>query len=120
LGFSIFTFAALLLAASIARAGEPAQMAATLATAACGSCHSLEIVVQKQTASEHDRARRLVENVCTLCHEFARVQRQELTKAEWAGEIRGMLAEGAPLTDEEFELVVNYLTRTYGVKERRP
>jgi len=66
---------------------------------------------------KHDRAKDLVESVCVLCHEFARVQRAELSKEEWAGVIKGMLAEGAPLTDEEFSMVVDYLARTYGVKE---
>jgi hypothetical protein len=64
-----------------------------------------------------DRAKELTESVCILCHEFARVKRQELSKEEWAGVIRGMLAEGAPLTDEEFSMVVDYLARTYGVKQ---
>jgi cytochrome c5 len=67
---------------------------------------------------KQDRAQDLVESVCILCHEFARVARQEKTKDEWAGVIRGMLAEGAPLTDEEFSMVVDYLARTYGVKEQ--
>jgi cytochrome c5 len=68
---------------------------------------------------KRDRAKDLVESVCILCHEFARVERQELTKEEWAGVIKGMLAEGAPLTDEEFSMVVDYLAKTYGVKEQQ-
>jgi cytochrome c5 len=68
---------------------------------------------------KHDRAKELVESVCTLCHEFGRIARQELSKDEWAGMIKGMLAEGAPLTDEEFSMVVDYLAKTYGVKERQ-
>ncbi|HEY1757038.1 MAG TPA: hypothetical protein VGG72_16815 [Bryobacteraceae bacterium] len=67
---------------------------------------------------KHDPVKELVESVCVLCHEFARVERQELTKNEWAGVIKGMLAEGAPLTDEEFTMVVDYLAKTYGVKEQ--
>ena len=93
----------------LASGAEPIQ----LATMVCGSCHTLEIVKKRQTAKD------LTESVCTLCHEFTRVQRQKLSNTEWAGEIRGMLAEGAPLTDEEFEMVVNYLAKTYGVKEDR-
>jgi hypothetical protein len=42
-----------------------------------------------------------------------------LSKEEWAGVIKGMLAEGAPLTDEEFEMVVRYLAKTYGVKQEQ-
>jgi cytochrome c5 len=63
------------------------------------------------------RGKELVESVCVLCHEFARISTEALTRDQWAGEIRGMLAEGAPLTDEEFEIVVDYLTKTYGVKD---
>lgn len=67
---------------------------------------------------KRDRAKELVESVCILCHEFARISTEALTRDQWAGEIRGMIAEGAPLTDEEFELVVDYLAKTYGVKDQ--
>jgi cytochrome c5 len=105
------------IATALLLAAQPAQLAETV----CGSCHTLEVVTKLQAtpraAAKHDRAKELVESVCTLCHEFARVKRQQLSKDEWAGVIKGMLAEGAPLTDEEFSMVVDYLARTYGVKE---
>ena len=106
----------LLLAAGMACAAEPARLAEMV----CGSCHALDVVVNKQAKkqAEHGRAKELVEGVCVLCHEFARVERQQLSKDEWAGIIKGMLAEGAPLTDQEFSMVVDYLTKTYGVKEQ--
>lgn len=66
-----------------------------------------------------NRGKELVETVCILCHEFARISTEALTRDQWAGEIRGMLAEGAPLNDEEFELVLDYLTKTYGVKDNK-
>ena len=65
-----------------------------------------------------DRAKELVESICVLCHEFARISTEALTRDQWAGEIRGMVAEGAPLSDEDFDLVVDYLTKTYGVKKQ--
>ncbi len=64
-----------------------------------------------------NRGKELVESVCILCHEFARISTEALTRDQWAGEIKGMLEEGAPLTKEEFDLVVDYLTKTYGVKD---
>lgn len=67
-----------------------------------------------------NRAKELVQTVCILCHEFDRISTEALTRDQWAGEIRGMLAEGAPLNDEEFEIVVDYLTKTYGVKQDQP
>lgn len=66
---------------------------------------------------EQDRGRELVEDICSLCHEWQRVQEHEWSKEEWAGTIRGMIDQGAPVTDEEFEQMVNYLARNFGKKE---
>jgi hypothetical protein len=74
-------------------------------------------ITAEEARKRDARGKELVESVCVLCHEFARISTEALTRDQWAGEIRGMLAEGAPLTDEEFEIVVDYLTKTYGVKE---
>jgi cytochrome c5 len=63
---------------------------------------------------EKDRGKELVEEICSLCHEWQRVQTQHLTKDEWAGVIKGMIFEGAPVTDGEFDQIVNYLAKTYG------
>lgn len=76
------------------------------------------VVVEYLATKYGNRGKELVESVCVLCHEFARISTEALTRDQWAGEIRGMLAEGAPLTDEEFEIVVDYLTKTYGVKDK--
>ena len=72
----------------------------------------------KLSPAKEARAKELVDGICILCHEFARISTEELTKDQWAGEIRGMVDEGAPLNDDEFEIVVDYLTEHYGVKEQ--
>jgi hypothetical protein len=64
-----------------------------------------------------DRGRVLVEDICSLCHELDRVRAQELTRAQWSTEIKGMISEGAPVTDEEFELIVDYLASRYGPRK---
>ena len=118
---------------------------------ACTSCHSLELVTDKQwdqakwsdvvkamTArgaalkdedtqrvvlylaknfGQKDRGKELVEGICTQCHELARVKAQQFTKDEWENTIRGMISEGAPVTDEEFSMIVNYLAKNYGPRE---
>jgi cytochrome c5 len=66
---------------------------------------------------EQDRGKELVEDICSVCHEWQRVKEHEKTKEEWAGTIKGMIFEGAPVTDEEFEQMVNYLARNFGKKE---
>ena len=49
-----------------------------------------------------DRGRELVEDVCTYCHNLDRLRGQELSREEWRGLTKGMISEGAPVTDEEF------------------
>jgi cytochrome c5 len=64
-----------------------------------------------------DRGRELVEDVCTYCHSLDKLKGQELSKAEWRDLIKGMIFEGAPVTDEEFSLIVDYLAKNFGKKD---
>jgi hypothetical protein len=70
------------------------------------------LACESQTRDE--RARQLVVDVCTTCHDFARVKAQQLNKEQWTGLIKGMLSEGAPVTDEEMDLITTYLAKHYG------
>ena len=63
---------------------------------------------------EPGKARQLVLEACTACHTLDRVKAQRLTSQEWRQEIAGMLSEGVPLTDDELNLVVDYLARNFG------
>ena len=65
-----------------------------------------------------DRGRELVEDVCTYCHNLDRVRGKALCRQEWRGLTKGMISEGAPVTDEEFSMILDYLTKNYG--KRRP
>ncbi len=69
--------------------------------------------------AEKDKAKELFEDVCTSCHTLSRVKSQELTRDEWQGRIKGMISEGAALTDEEFSMIVDYLARNFGKKEEQ-
>ena len=64
-----------------------------------------------------DRGRELVEDVCTYCHGLQKLQGQELTREEWRGLIKGMIFEGAPVTDEELSLILDYLATNFGKKD---
>jgi len=64
-----------------------------------------------------DRGRELVEDICSLCHEWERVKDYPQTRDEWAGTIKGMIFEGAPVTDDEFDQIVDYLAKNYGKKD---
>jgi len=71
------------------------------------------------SSKKEERARELVQDVCTSCHDLARVKAQSLSKEEWAGLIKGMLSEGAPVSDEEMDLIVNYLAQHFGYKSAK-
>jgi hypothetical protein len=64
-----------------------------------------------------DRGRLLVEDVCTYCHSLRKLSGHELSREEWRDLIKGMIFEGAPVTDEEFSLILDYLTRNFGTKD---
>ena len=61
------------------------------------------------------RGRDIVLNICTMCHDLTRVQRSRHTPEEWEDILVTMLNEGAPLSDEDFPVVLNYLARNFGV-----
>jgi competence protein ComEA len=65
-----------------------------------------------------DRGRELVEEVCTYCHNLDRLRGQELSREEWRGLTKGMISEGAPVTDEEYSMILDYLAKNYGKRQR--
>jgi competence protein ComEA len=56
----------------------------------------------------------LVMNVCTVCHEVTRITSKKRTKEEWSDTVDKMAARGAKASDEEFEMIVTYLTKYFG------
>ena len=64
-----------------------------------------------------DRGRELVEEVCTYCHNLDRLRGQQLSREEWRGLTKGMISEGAPVTDDEFSLILDYLVKHHGRKQ---
>ena len=66
-----------------------------------------------------DRGRELAEDVCTYCHNLDRLQGKQLSREEWRGLTKGMISEGAPVTDEEYSLILDYLVKNYGKKAGR-
>jgi cytochrome c5 len=68
---------------------------------------------------EKEHARELYEEICSYCHELDRSARQALTRDQWRGLIRGMVDEGAPVTEEEFSMILDYLAEHFGPKPKR-
>jgi hypothetical protein len=69
-------------------------------------------------ARSEDRGRELVENVCTYCHNLDRLRGKELSREEWRGLTKGMISEGAPVTDDELSTILDYLAKNHGRKAR--
>jgi competence protein ComEA len=64
-----------------------------------------------------DPGKKLVEEICSFCHGLARLKDQAHTRDEWSNVIKGMVSEGAPVTDEEFSLILDYLAKNFGPAE---
>ena len=60
------------------------------------------------------KAKQLFLDVCTSCHDLKRVRDQRWSREEWQGLIKGMISEGAAVTDEEFATIVTYLAENFG------
>ena len=65
------------------------------------------------TSHPKDRGRELVEDVCTYCHNLDRLRGKELNREEWRALTKGMISEGAPVTDEEYSIILDYLVKNY-------
>jgi mono/diheme cytochrome c family protein len=51
---------------------------------------------------------------CGVCHPHARAEEKHMTVEDWTTTVARMRGHGAELTDQEAELVVRYLSTTYG------
>ena len=65
-----------------------------------------------------DRGQELVEQICSFCHGLARLKGQEYTRDQWENVTKGMVFEGAPVTEEEFSLILDYLAKNFGPQEK--
>ena len=78
------------------------------------------LVVSVQAQDLPDGAGKdLVMNVCMVCHELTRITSKKKTKEEWNDTVDKMAARGAKASDEEFDTIVNYLTKYFG-KDQPP
>jgi len=54
------------------------------------------------------------QKVCGECHAIETVTSQRRTRAQWQESINSMIERGAKATDQEFALILDYLTAQYG------
>jgi competence protein ComEA len=61
--------------------------------------------------------KKVVQKLCLDCHGPENFTAKKLTKKEWEKVINDMIQSGASGTDEEFDIVVKYLTKNFGKPE---
>ena len=52
-------------------------------------------------------------NICTQCHTLERIRVRAMSRSEWEELLLHMLNEGAPLSDEDMPVLLNYLARNF-------
>ena len=57
---------------------------------------------------------------CGICHEAKRAASVRLTRDGWAEVIEGMMKRGAPLSEENFKIVLDYLSTHFLGEAARP
>jgi cytochrome c5 len=65
-------------------------------------------------APAEDPGASLFTQMCSDCHDAARIVGQRRTKAEWQDVLTTMIDKGAIGSEKDFEAVFGYLVRTYG------
>lgn len=75
----------------------------------------LQYLVRSHGPMPDGPGKAIVLNTCTICHDLTRIKRSSHTEEEWEGTLIAMLNEGAPLSDADFPVVLEYLTQHFGV-----
>ena len=59
--------------------------------------------------------KQIVLNTCTMCHDLGRIRLGRRSTEEWEETLVSMLNEGAPLSDDDFAVVHEYLSQNFGI-----
>ena len=58
--------------------------------------------------------KKIVLNTCTVCHTLNRVKTHNVSKADWEDTLNHMIGEGADIPDENFPIILDYLSENFG------
>jgi len=59
----------------------------------------------------------VVQKACAACHPPAIMADKHYDAAKWSEVVDQMIGKGAEIADTDYDVIVAYLTRTYGVKK---
>jgi len=60
--------------------------------------------------------KRILLNTCTMCHDLGRIRLGRRSPEEWEETLVSMLNEGAPLSDQDFPVIHEYLSEHFGIE----
>jgi competence ComEA-like helix-hairpin-helix protein len=69
---------------------------------------------QRSTSLAPSPETALYVRLCADCHDLERVESRRRTKSEWSTTLEQMIDDGAEMSDEEFERIVDLLVRNFG------
>jgi virginiamycin B lyase len=72
------------------------------------------LLLSAQSQLPEGEGKDLVETVCTQCHGLESTTDARYTLDEWRNVVYDMVSEGAPLLDDEVEIIAQYLAKNYG------
>ncbi len=70
---------------------------------------SLAAVAEPPAALPEGTGRDIVARACSQCHSIDTVARARLTRKQWEAQLDAMIAKGAKLSDEEYDVAAAYL-----------
>ena len=62
------------------------------------------------------RGKAILLNICTMCHDLGRIRLGRRSPEEWEETLVSMLNEGAPLSDDAFPVIHEYLSEHFGIE----
>jgi len=93
----------------------PASVAKMVAAAAAARAGQPKVGNFPPAVLPAGGAKALVEKTCGgPCHSIEVVTSQRMNESEWNAVVQGMVARGAPASDAEIKVIVDYLAKTLG------
>ena len=76
----------------------------------------VEYLTRKHGPLPDGAGKKIMLNVCTQCHDLDRIRTRPQDRDEWDTLLQSMLNEGAPLSDDDYPVILNYLARNFAPK----
>lgn len=73
----------------------------------------VEYLTEQHGPLPEGAGRKIMLEVCTMCHELHKIRETVATRDEWDDILVHMINEGAPLSDDDFPVLLNYLARNF-------